>query len=251
MNPKYIASVSFGKDSLAMLLKLIELGYPLDEVVFFNTGMEFNVIYRMIDQIQPLLEAHGIKYTELRPECPMLYKMFDKPVKCRKKPHNIHYGYSWCGGVCRWGTTDKIQAIEKYCKGSIQYIGIAYDEPERLSKERKPNKVFPLADWKMTEKQCLAYCYNHGFKWEQDGIELYSILDRVSCWCCRNKNILELFNYYRFLPYYWEELKKLQTRTQRPFKPPYTIQDLEEKFKKHLSGEKVWKYLYKAKGAGN
>lgn len=33
---RYIASVSFGKDSLAMLLKLIELQYPLDEVVFYD-----------------------------------------------------------------------------------------------------------------------------------------------------------------------------------------------------------------------
>ena len=43
---KYIASVSFGKDSLAMLLKVVETGmYPLDEVVFVDTGMEFQAIY--------------------------------------------------------------------------------------------------------------------------------------------------------------------------------------------------------------
>ena len=35
---RYVASVSFGKDSLAMLLKILEKGYPLDEVVFYNTG---------------------------------------------------------------------------------------------------------------------------------------------------------------------------------------------------------------------
>ena len=38
---KYIASCSFGKDSLAMLLTLIAKGYPLNEVVFYDTGMEF------------------------------------------------------------------------------------------------------------------------------------------------------------------------------------------------------------------
>lgn len=36
---RYIASVSFGKDSLVMLLRLIETGKPLDEVIFYNTGM--------------------------------------------------------------------------------------------------------------------------------------------------------------------------------------------------------------------
>lgn len=36
-----IASVSFGKDSLAMLLKCLELNMRIDEVVFVDTGMEF------------------------------------------------------------------------------------------------------------------------------------------------------------------------------------------------------------------
>ena len=43
---KYIASCSFGKDSLAMVLLLIKKNYPLDEVVFYDTGMEFDAIYK-------------------------------------------------------------------------------------------------------------------------------------------------------------------------------------------------------------
>lgn len=42
---KYVASCSFGKDSLAMVLRILEENLPLDEVVFFNTGMEFDSIY--------------------------------------------------------------------------------------------------------------------------------------------------------------------------------------------------------------
>ena len=37
----YIANVSFGKDSLAMLLLILERGLPLNEVVFYDTGVEF------------------------------------------------------------------------------------------------------------------------------------------------------------------------------------------------------------------
>ena len=44
---KYFASISFGKDSLAMLLRLIEENKPLDEVVFYDTGMEFECIYNL------------------------------------------------------------------------------------------------------------------------------------------------------------------------------------------------------------
>ena len=47
---KYIASVSFGKDSLAMLLKLIENQEHIDSVVFYDTGMEFDAIYKTRDR---------------------------------------------------------------------------------------------------------------------------------------------------------------------------------------------------------
>lgn len=41
---RYIASCSCGKDSVAMVLTLIEKEYPLDCVVFLDTGKEFNAI---------------------------------------------------------------------------------------------------------------------------------------------------------------------------------------------------------------
>ena len=227
---KYIASVSFGKDSLAMLLLLIEKKCPLDEVVFYDTGMEFQAIYNIRDKILPILKENNIKYVELKPDKPFEYTMFETPVL--KRNGTTSNGYSWCGGRCRWGTTEKLKKIEKYCRGNYEYVGIAYDEPRRLEKERKGNKLFPLAEWKMTEKDCLNYCYEKGFNWLEDGIELYSILDRVSCWCCANKNLKELKNYYKHLPEYWNRLKKFQSKTNRPFKyNKYTIEDLEKKFK--------------------
>lgn len=232
---KYIASISFGKDSLAMLLKLIEQKKPLDEVVFYDTGMEFEAIYNVRDKILPLLAQHNIKYTELKPKNSMDYDMFEKCIKCRNG--SCKKGYGWCGGVYRWGTTFKIQTMTNYIKrygdDVYEYIGIAFDEPKRLAKEQKGNKLFPLAEWNMTEKDCLKYCYDKGFNWLEDGIDLYSILDRVSCWCCANKNLKELNNYYLYLPKYWQKLKDLQSRTDRPFKyNKYTISDLEKKFKK-------------------
>ena len=225
---KYIASVSFGKDSLAMLLRLIEENKPLDEVVFYDTGMEFHAIYLIRNKIKQILEQKGIKYTELKPSCPFVYKMFVKPVN--KKNGTIGKGYSWCGGTCRWGTTEKLVALEKYCKGHYEYVGIAADETKRLLKERKGNKLFPLAEWGMNEKDCLDYCYARGFCWEENGIRLYDILSRVSCWCCGNKNLAELRNYYKYLPEYWERLKAFQRQTDRPFKKNKSIFDLEKIF---------------------
>lgn len=81
----HIASVSWGKDSLAMLLTLIAKGYPLNEVVFYDTGMEFEAIYHTRDQMLPCLEQLGIKYTRLEPENPFLFDMLERPVCSKQK----------------------------------------------------------------------------------------------------------------------------------------------------------------------
>lgn len=89
--------MSFGKDSLAMLLRLLEENKPLDEVVFYDTGMEFKAIYNIRDKVIELLKEKNIKFTELKPKCDFEYCMFEKPVKVGKP--NEHKGYSWCGGA--------------------------------------------------------------------------------------------------------------------------------------------------------
>lgn len=194
---KYIASCSFGKDSLAMVLMLIERGLPLDEVVFYDTGMEFQAIYDLRDDMLPIFQQHGIKYTTLYPDNPFLYDMLERPVKGRERR-----GYGWCGGLCRWGTTCKLRTIDQYAErqGAKVYVGIAADETPRLQKERKPYKLFPLAEFGMTEADCLQYCYSAGYFWLEGSIRLYDILDRVSCWCCCNKNLKELKNIRQYSP---------------------------------------------------
>ena len=155
----FIACVSWGKDSLAMLLRLIAEKAPLNEVVFFNNGMDFKAIYAVRDNMIPVLEEAGIKYTELTPKDPFLWSMLERPVESKEK--GKHFGYGWCGGRCRWGTSEKNKAMDNYAEklGAQVYIGIAADELPRLQKEKKGYKIHPLADWGMAEADCLEYCY--------------------------------------------------------------------------------------------
>lgn len=153
---KYIASVSFGKDSLAMLLTLIEKDYKLDEVIFYDTGMEFQAIYDTRDRVKNLLKEKNIKYTELTPAVPFLHKMLD--IEVHKRDGSIQYGYGACGGRCRWGTSDKYNTISKYLKANYgkdykEYIGIAADETKRIEKERNEHKLLPLVDWRNDGKR--------------------------------------------------------------------------------------------------
>jgi len=235
---KYIASVSFGKDSLAMLLRLMAENEPLDAVVFYDTGMEFDAIYRIRDRIKPYLEMFGIEYVELHPDEPFLYSMFDRPVQYRNHA-GCHYGFGWCGGPCRWGTSQKTAAIRKYKKTLDEpvtdYVGIAADEPERFDRAQQEGKILPLVVWGMTEADCLSWCRARGWDWIEQTrngpVDLYDLLDRVSCWCCRNKNLKELRAIYEGLPEYWERLKGLQARLSEPMKGTgKSVFDLERRF---------------------
>lgn len=62
----------------------------------------------------------------------------------------------------------------------------------------------------MREADCLAACHAHGHEWEQDGVRLYDILDRVSCWCCKNKNQKELRAIKENLPDCWRRLVAME-----------------------------------------
>lgn len=238
----HIASVSWGKDSLAMLLTLIAKGYPLNEVVFYDTGMEFEAIYHTRDQMLHRLEQLGIKYTRLEPENPFLFDMLERPVCSKQK--GTHQGYGWCGGLCRWGTTGKLKAIDRYAEArdAMVYVGIAADETPRLEKERKPYKLHPAGGVGYAGSRRLAYCYENGFSWLEGTIRLYDVLDRVSCWCCCNKNLRELRNMYIYLPEYWERLKDLQRKIDRPMKgyykgKPRGVFELEQRFRAELEQE--------------
>ena len=230
---KYIASVSWGKDSTAMLLKLLEKDYPLNEVVFYNTGMEFQAVYNVRDKVLPLLKEKEIKYTELKPDNSFLFDMLVRP-KIKRKTKQEAYGDEWCG-KCRWHTFIKQRVCNQYTgTNNTVYIGIAADETNRLQKLDTYKKA-PLAELGMTEKDCLEYCYSKGIRWYEDDIELYSILDRVSCWCCQNSNLKELKNIYLYLPKYWGMLKGLQSRIDSPMKGEgKSVFQLEERFKKEI-----------------
>lgn len=226
-----------------MLLLLLEKEMPLDEVIFYDSGMEFQAIYDIRDQVKPILEQRGIRFTEVRPDVPFLYEMLERPVNSKKK--GFHLGYGWCGGLGRWGTKRKTSALDSLSRGAEKhYIGIAADEPQRLER-LKPPKCSPLAEAGMTEADCLRYCYQRGFFWEENGVRLYDILERVSCWCCKNKNRKELKAIYQYLPQYWSRLKELQAQIPMPMKPysrkgvPYgNVFDLEKVFEQEIREER-------------
>ena len=222
---KHILSFSGGKDSTFLLLELIRRKCSLDEVVFFDTGWEFPVMYEHIERCKKICEERNINFVTLYPKESFDYLMFDNP-KTKRNGTKVN-GNSWCGGACRWGTFIKQKYLNEYTKGHLVYLGICVDEPLRLI-NLESHKFAPLAEWGITEAECLQGCYNAGFDWGG----MYEHLDRLSCKFCRNKNLKELRNIRKHYPEVWEELKDYQSRTDQPYKGKgKSVFDLEKRFR--------------------
>lgn len=237
MKPNYhVVSFSGGKDSTAMLLRMIELGEHIDEVICCDTYKEFPAMYRHIEKVKKVVEDADIKFTELRAEKDFDYYLSEYMPK-RKNPKLVGLkGKGWATNRVRWCTAHlKVWVIRDYFKmlkeqyNIVQYIGLAIDEVHRLDREHNQdeNHKHPLVEWGWTEKDALEYCYSKGFDWEG----LYELFDRVSCWCCPLKSLEELRKLRKHFPDLWEELKDMDKRTWNQFKYNYSVEDLEIRFK--------------------
>lgn len=109
-----------------------------------------------------------------------------------------------------------------------QYIGIAYDEKQRVqaSNQKLRTVKAPLVDWGITEKQALEYCYSKGLDWGG----LYEKFHRVSCWCCPFSRIGELRVLYNDFPKLWVVLKEMDKKSFRKFNYNHSVKELSKRF---------------------
>lgn len=208
-----------------MVLRLLAENWPLDEIIFCDTGMEFPQMYGHLDR----LEKHiGRPITRLKAPASFEY-YFYKYMPQRKNPTLLgKRGKSWPGPLNRWCTgLLKTRIIDAYLKERygqdtlIQYIGIAADEPERVKEHR-----YPLVEWGMTEADCLRYCRERGFDWGG----LYDVFKRVSCWCCPLQPLEELRRLRIHFPDLWDRLRYMDDHTWRQFRKDYSVHQLDQRF---------------------
>ena len=226
---KHIVSFSGGKDSTAMLLRMLEENWVIDDIVFCDTGKDFPQMIEHINKVETYIYSkYGRKITKLKSDKSFDYYMFEH-VKTRGK-NKGKKGYGWATMRCRWCTTLlKTRVVDSYLskigksnEDYVEYIGIAADETNRIG-----DKIYPLVEWGMTESDCLKYCYERGFDWGG----LYEHFDRLSCWCCPLKNQKELKILYKYYPELWQELKEMDKKAYNEFKRGHSVEELELKFK--------------------
>lgn len=222
---KHVVSLSGGKDSTAMLLRMLEENMSVDIILFCDTGLEFEGMYNHIAKLEQYINR---PITRLKAERSFEYLFYEYSPKRKNPELNGKKGFSWSGPRNRWCTSVlKTRVINKYLKELseeyeiYQYIGIAADEQKRV---REFN--YPLIEWGMTESDCLAYCRERGFDW--DG--LYDIFNRVSCWCCPLQSFDELRKLRKHFPELWQKLRYMDKHTWRSFLKNYSVEQLEVRF---------------------
>ena len=229
---KHIVSFSGGKDSTALLLKMIENNMQIDDIIFLDTTVEFPEMYAHIDKVEKYINR---PITKLKAEKDFEYMLLHYEKK--KGKNKGQKGYSFPDFRNRWCTNYfKQRVIKKYLKEKykgfeiVEYHGIAIDEPKRLEKNKNKNIKYPLAEWNITEQEALEYCYNRGFYWNG----LYKKFHRVSCWCCPLKSLKELKVIYKEYPEFLKKLEEWETKTYRKFRADYTVKELKERFTREI-----------------
>ena len=232
---KHIASISFGKDSLAMLAMIKENGMPLDSVVYVepmfdeNTSAEYPEMVDFISKAEErLLDMYGVKVDHIRSDktfCEVFHQ-----VKVKGKHVGTIYGFpmtswAWCNDRL------KQRAFRQYFNAAgehVRYIGLAADETRRL-KRLADNARAPLAELGITESQAMSICRERGLLsplYDNDGIT------RIGCWFCPKQNIKSLAWIKRMHPELWAKMLEMQDESPVLFKPNESLFDIDGKLDK-------------------
>ena len=231
---KYLASCSFGKDSIATILLAIENNEPLDGAVFSEVMFDLarNISGENPEHIEwiyqvaiPELEALGCPVEVVRAErdyVSYFSKIINKGTRARQA---IVFPI---GGMCAIQRDCKVAPIHKWYKQFtepiIQYVGIAADEPRRLAR-LKDNQTSLLDKYGYTEEMAMAKCIEYNLV-----SPIYESSHRGGCWFCPNSKIKVFAEFRKKHPELWSELQRLSMTPNLcsyGFKYGMTLQEVE------------------------
>ena len=209
---RYLASCSFGKDSLAAILLAKKHGEPLDEAVYCEVMFDKTISGEVPEHRDfiytkgiPALERMGIKVTVLRGKKTYVDLFTGRITRGPKK--GMLRSFTVCG-KCYVQRDCKLRPILRYQKtlppDTVQYIGIAKDEQERLLR-LEGRQVSLLEKYNCTEQDAKELCRQAGLL-----SPIYQFTNRGGCWFCPNAKRKELRHLYDHHPELWARMLELQ-----------------------------------------
>lgn len=242
-NTLYVASVSRGKDSTAMLRAIQLMGWPLDAIVSVDvwfdeeTPAELPPLVEFKDEWDAkCLDWFGVPVT--RRHC----KKIDG-LDCGDKATYTNGFYRFVDGYgkikgfsmhsANWCNKLKTRVDFGFQSNVVEYIGIAADEPLRIARHMpKKEKVMPLVqiDWdedlcglEATYMDMLSPTYSNSFR---DG-----------CWFCHKQGVAQLRDLRHNYPDLWAKLLKLDDDSPVTFHADgHTVRDFDRRFQAEDDG---------------
>ena len=178
----------------------------------------------------PRLEQLGIPVRVLRSDKTYLDLFAGTVTRGPKK--GLRRGFPLCGH-CYVQRDCKLRPIRRYNRtltpDTVQYVGIASDEPVRLRRLQK-NQVSLLEKYHYTEEDAKQLCQTAGLL-----SPVYAFTDRGGCWFCPNAKRKELRHLYDHHPELWARMLELQAmpgKVSEKFNRTERFSDIDAAFRK-------------------
>ena len=244
--PEHILSLSYGKDSLACLFAIEELGWPLDRIIHAEVwatdtipadlppmvefkkkadriikerwGIEVEHVSR-IGKDGERITYEKLLYKKVLPE--NLDKRLNSPTWFKRGISDI-YGFPtqkgpWCNKLKFRGAIRNL--------GCINYAGIAADETKRI--ERWTGRLeMPLVKIGWDENFCYEICKENGLL-----SPTYTTSARGGCWFCHNQGVGQLWLLCKNYPELWALMLKWDKDSPVTFRADgHTVHDYDLRF---------------------
>jgi 3'-phosphoadenosine 5'-phosphosulfate sulfotransferase (PAPS reductase)/FAD synthetase len=235
---EYIASISYGKDSLAMLEIIKKHNMPLDRIVHVEIMATDTIpadlppMVEFKDKADKIIKArYGIEVEHIH--VPFSYE--ERFYKlCNGKNEKFKGKYtSFPGRIRNWCNSElKVGPLKKLERNATMYIGIAADEPNRFHNLNE-RKISPLVEWNISEREARFICQKLGLL-----SPIYTQSARGGCWFCHNQSLGQLRLLRKQYPEYWALMLKWDNDSIRTFHADgTTVHDLDKRFEIEDSAE--------------
>ena len=229
---EHILSLSYGKDSLACLGAIEELGWPLDRIVHAEVWATDTIPADLPPMVEfkekadkIIKERYGIGVEHIRGKNNyenLFYRMRlqttkTAPGQIRGWPRTLG---AWCNSQVKMPPLRALEAGDK-----IIYIGIAADEPNRFH-NLSDTKKSPLVEAGWDEAYCRQWCE------ENDLLSpIYTTAARGGCWFCHNQGVNQLRLLRKNYPDLWRLMLKWDEDSPVTFHADgHTVHDFERRF---------------------
>ncbi len=243
----YILSLSYGKDSLACLGAIEQLGLPLTRIVHAEVWATDAIPADLPPMVEfktkadaIIKERWGVEVERFRANTSYA-DLFYKKRKSGNRAGEI-VGFPMIGKPeCQ--TSLKMSVLKAIERRNICYIGIAADEPNRFHNLTE-TKRSPLVEAGWTEAMCREWCEKNDLL-----SPIYTTATRGGCWFCHNQGVDQLRLLRRNYPEYWALMLKWDLDSPVSFKPDgRTVHDFDARFALEDEGiiapEDKWKWAY-------